>query len=144
MQSATSFLAACLLLRASESAHTVSRSLSYPHLHTHPQSIVCLPPPSVPAAYLPAFAPASASAAMLVLFETPAGYALFKLLDKTKIAKAEDVYKHFDTVEHAQQVYVHTTRTWTACACAAVQRARRTSSSRYLRQPRKCADAVRH
>lgn len=43
---------------------------------------------------------------MLVLFETPAGYALFKLLDKAKIAKPEDVYKHFDTVEHAQQVYV--------------------------------------
>jgi len=41
---------------------------------------------------------------MLVLFETPAGYALFKLLDKAKIAKSEDVYKHFDTVEHAQQV----------------------------------------
>jgi hypothetical protein len=41
---------------------------------------------------------------MLVLFETPAGYALFKLLDKAKIAKAEDVYRHFDTVEHAQQV----------------------------------------
>ena len=41
---------------------------------------------------------------MLVLFETPAGYALFKLLDKAKIAKAEDVYKHFDTVEHAAEV----------------------------------------
>lgn len=42
--------------------------------------------------------------AMLVLFETPAGYALFKVLDKTKIASAEDVFRHFDTVEHAQQV----------------------------------------
>lgn len=41
---------------------------------------------------------------MLVLFETPAGYALFKLLDKAKIAKPEDVHKHFDTIEHAQQV----------------------------------------
>ena len=40
----------------------------------------------------------------MVLFETPAGYALFKLLDKAKIAKAEDVYKHFDTVEHAAEV----------------------------------------
>lgn len=42
--------------------------------------------------------------AMLVLFETPAGYALFKVLDKAKLAKAEDVYKYFDTVEHAQEV----------------------------------------
>jgi len=41
---------------------------------------------------------------MLVLFETPAGYALFKLLDKAKLAKPEDVHKHFDTPEHAQQV----------------------------------------
>jgi nucleolar protein 58 len=41
---------------------------------------------------------------MLVLFETPAGYALFKVLDKAKLAKAEDVYKHFDTVDHAAQV----------------------------------------
>jgi hypothetical protein len=47
---------------------------------------------------------------MLVLFETPAGYALFKLLDKAKLAKPEDVFKHFDTPEHASQVCVHTTR----------------------------------
>lgn len=41
---------------------------------------------------------------MLVLFETPAGYALFKVLDKTKLAKAEDVYKHFGSSEAAQSV----------------------------------------
>lgn len=41
---------------------------------------------------------------MLVLFETPAGYALFKVLDKAKLARAEDVCKHFDTPQHAAQV----------------------------------------
>jgi len=41
---------------------------------------------------------------MLVLFETPAGYALFKVTDKAKLAKAEDVYKHFDTPDHASKV----------------------------------------
>jgi hypothetical protein len=50
------------------------------------------------------------TATMLVLFETPAGYALFKLLDKAKLAKPEDVFKHFDTPEHASQVCVHTDR----------------------------------
>jgi len=54
--------------------------------------------------------PLSSSSAMLVLFETPAGYALFKLLDKAKLAKPEDVFKHFDTPEHASQVCVHTSR----------------------------------
>ncbi|KAJ1944418.1 Nucleolar protein 58, partial [Linderina macrospora] len=32
---------------------------------------------------------------MLVLYETAAGYALFKLLDDSKLAKADDLYKDF-------------------------------------------------
>ncbi|KAJ2469289.1 Nucleolar protein 58 [Coemansia sp. RSA 2322] len=34
---------------------------------------------------------------MLVLYETAAGYALFKLLDESKLSKGEDLYKEFST-----------------------------------------------
>ncbi|KAJ3289212.1 Nucleolar protein 58, partial [Borealophlyctis nickersoniae] len=40
---------------------------------------------------------------MLVLFETPAGYALFKLLDDGKLENADDVYKYFQTAEKANK-----------------------------------------
>ncbi|ORY05988.1 Nop-domain-containing protein [Basidiobolus meristosporus CBS 931.73] len=40
---------------------------------------------------------------MLVLHETPAGYALFKLLDDGKIEKPDDLYKEFETAEKANQ-----------------------------------------
>lgn len=41
---------------------------------------------------------------MLVLFETPAGYAVFKLLDenKFKLAQSENLYEDFQTVESAK------------------------------------------
>ncbi|KAG5455557.1 MAG: NUC127 domain-containing protein [Olpidium bornovanus] len=39
---------------------------------------------------------------MLVLFETPAGYALFKMAHGGKLLEnADDVYKEFDTAERA-------------------------------------------
>lgn len=38
---------------------------------------------------------------MLVLFETPAGYALFKLLKDKTVSDAESVHKHFDTPKAA-------------------------------------------
>ncbi|XP_064646366.1 nucleolar protein 58-like [Lineus longissimus] len=41
---------------------------------------------------------------MLVLFETPAGYAVFKLLDEKKLSKAENLYLDFETPEKAANV----------------------------------------
>ncbi|CAI5740720.1 unnamed protein product [Peronospora destructor] len=41
---------------------------------------------------------------MLVLFETAAGHALFKVQDEAKVASADDVYKHFSTPEKAAKV----------------------------------------
>ncbi|TPX66171.1 hypothetical protein SpCBS45565_g04633 [Spizellomyces sp. 'palustris'] len=40
---------------------------------------------------------------MLVLFETPAGYALFKLLDDGKLKKPDDLYKDFETADQANK-----------------------------------------
>jgi hypothetical protein len=42
---------------------------------------------------------------MLVLFETPAGYALYKLENAGKLKSADDVYKQFDTASHAKKKY---------------------------------------
>lgn len=41
---------------------------------------------------------------MLVLFETPAGYALFKVKDETKVASAEDIQAHFKDKDSASSV----------------------------------------
>ncbi|KAF3454374.1 hypothetical protein FNV43_RR04821 [Rhamnella rubrinervis] len=41
---------------------------------------------------------------MLLLFETPAGFALFKVLDEGKLSKVEDLWKDFSTSESARQV----------------------------------------
>ncbi|OWM62538.1 hypothetical protein CDL15_Pgr000079 [Punica granatum] len=41
---------------------------------------------------------------MLVLFETPAGFALFKVLDEGKLSKVEDLSKEFSSAESARQV----------------------------------------
>ncbi|XP_063227967.1 nucleolar protein 58 [Bacillus rossius redtenbacheri] len=41
---------------------------------------------------------------MLVLFETPAGYAIFKLLDEKKLAQTENLYKDFETPEAASKI----------------------------------------
>ncbi|XP_001601436.1 nucleolar protein 58 [Nasonia vitripennis] len=41
---------------------------------------------------------------MLVLFETPAGYAVFKLLDENKLAKTDNLYLDFETPEGASKV----------------------------------------
>ncbi|KAL6657146.1 hypothetical protein ACP70R_004926 [Stipagrostis hirtigluma subsp. patula] len=41
---------------------------------------------------------------MLVLFETPAGFALFKVLDEGKLSKVEDLWKDFASSESARRV----------------------------------------
>lgn len=41
---------------------------------------------------------------MLVLFETPAGYAVFKLLDEKKLSEVDDLYKDFQTGEKASKI----------------------------------------
>ncbi|KAF5739516.1 nucleolar protein 5-1 [Tripterygium wilfordii] len=41
---------------------------------------------------------------MLVLFETPAGFALFKVLDEGRLSKVEDLWKEFSTADSARQV----------------------------------------
>ncbi|XP_015076886.1 probable nucleolar protein 5-2 [Solanum pennellii] len=41
---------------------------------------------------------------MLVLFETPAGFALFKVLDEGKLSKVEDLSKEFMTSDSARKV----------------------------------------
>ncbi|XP_014679090.1 PREDICTED: nucleolar protein 58-like isoform X2 [Priapulus caudatus] len=41
---------------------------------------------------------------MLVLFETPAGYAVFKLLDEKKLQKTENLFHDFETPEGASKV----------------------------------------
>ncbi|KAM7472717.1 hypothetical protein LguiA_010900 [Lonicera macranthoides] len=40
---------------------------------------------------------------MLVLFETPAGFALFKVLNEGKLSKVEDLWKEFSTADTARQ-----------------------------------------
>ncbi|KAM1851149.1 hypothetical protein ACFX13_015254 [Malus domestica] len=41
---------------------------------------------------------------MLMLFETPAGFALFKVLDEGKLSKVEDLWKDFSNADKARQV----------------------------------------
>jgi len=41
---------------------------------------------------------------MLVLFETPAGYAIFKLLDERKLEKVDSLYTSFESPDAASQV----------------------------------------
>lgn len=41
---------------------------------------------------------------MLVLFETPAGFALFKLHDEGKLQKAEKLHEYFETIDKAKKV----------------------------------------
>ena len=41
---------------------------------------------------------------MLVLFETPAGYALFKVNDESKLASPDDLQEQFSTAEGAAKV----------------------------------------
>lgn len=42
---------------------------------------------------------------MLVLFESPAGYALFKCADG-KLKDVDNIYKHFEDAEEAKKLYV--------------------------------------
>ncbi|CAJ1087516.1 nucleolar protein 58 isoform X2 [Xyrichtys novacula] len=41
---------------------------------------------------------------MLVLFETAAGYAIFKVLDESKLQQVDSLYKEFDTPEKANKI----------------------------------------
>ena len=41
---------------------------------------------------------------MLVLFETPAGYALFKCLNEKKLKDVDNIYKHFEDEEKAKKL----------------------------------------
>jgi nucleolar protein 58 len=41
---------------------------------------------------------------MLVLFETPGGYALFKVLNEGKLKDVENIWKEFETPEKAASV----------------------------------------
>ncbi|TNN43034.1 Nucleolar protein 58 [Liparis tanakae] len=41
---------------------------------------------------------------MLVLFETAAGYAIFKVLDESKLEKVDSLYKEFETPEKANKI----------------------------------------
>lgn len=43
---------------------------------------------------------------MLVLYETAAGYALFKLVNDAKLEKSDDLWKDFETAEKANKAYV--------------------------------------
>ena len=40
---------------------------------------------------------------MLILFETPAGLALFKVLKEGKLKKADDLYKYFEDESKASK-----------------------------------------
>jgi len=42
---------------------------------------------------------------MLLLFETPAGYALFKVLDENRIQKVSDIVEGFADEEEASSMY---------------------------------------
>lgn len=41
---------------------------------------------------------------MFVLYETPAGYAIFKVLDESKVSQVENLYREFETPEKANQI----------------------------------------
>jgi hypothetical protein len=44
-------------------------------------------------------------AAMLVLFETPNGYALFKVVDEGKLKQPDQLFKEFESAERAKKMY---------------------------------------
>lgn len=46
---------------------------------------------------------------MLVLFETPAGYALFQINDEKKFKKPEDVASIFQSTEKTKKLYLFLT-----------------------------------
>ncbi len=41
---------------------------------------------------------------MLALFETPAGFALFKVLNEGKLDASEELYREFETPDAARKV----------------------------------------
>ena len=58
---------------------------------------------------------------MLVLFETAAGFALFKVLQEGKLKEATDLWQDFSSIEAAESVHTLATSvlvqiTWRPCA----------------------------
>lgn len=49
---------------------------------------------------------------MLVLFETPAGYALFKHTNEDKMKQVDDIFKDFETAQAANGMYVVVEKEW--------------------------------
>lgn len=41
---------------------------------------------------------------MYVLFETPAGFALFKVLKEDKLKKTDNLYKEFENIDKAEKI----------------------------------------
>jgi len=41
---------------------------------------------------------------MLVISKTPAGYAIFKLIDEGKLAKSDSLYEDLETIDQARNV----------------------------------------
>jgi hypothetical protein len=44
------------------------------------------------------------AASMLVLYETPAGFSLFKVLDEGKLKKSDDLWKDFQDSDKARKM----------------------------------------
>jgi len=42
---------------------------------------------------------------MLVLFETPAGFALFKVNDESKLKKPDNLIEEFQSIDKAKKMY---------------------------------------
>lgn len=55
---------------------------------------------------------------MLVLFETPAGYALFKVLDEGILKKPDNIWESFETPAKASKAYVRIFKLLVLFVCA--------------------------
>ena len=42
---------------------------------------------------------------MLILFETPAGYALFRCLNEKKLKDVDSIYKYFEDEDKAKKMF---------------------------------------
>ena len=78
---------------------------------------------------------------MLVLYESAAGYSLFKVLDESKLSKHSKLYKQFSTPEGAQSVYV-TINNSVLCAAPARQHANHVAAEIFPARSVACTCAV--
>lgn len=58
---------------------------------------------------------------MLVLFETAAGFALFKVLDEGKVKEVDDLWKEFETPAKAKNMYVDEVASFCLFTCPGVR-----------------------